>query len=67
MIDDDRGQFTYFHRPGQILIAVAIVALVFSELGYAGILAIIVLFTLAASGWLFYTLVFPRLVGTLVR
>jgi hypothetical protein len=67
MIDDSRAQFTYFHRPGQILLAAAIVALVFSELGYAGILAIIVLFTLAASGWLFYTLVFPRLVGGFVR
>jgi hypothetical protein len=67
VIDDDRAQFTYFHRPGQILLAAAIVALVFSEFGSAGILAIIGLFTLAASGWLFYTLVVPRLVGTLVR
>jgi hypothetical protein len=67
MLDDSRGQLVHFHRPGQILIAVAIVALVFSEFGYAGILAIIGLFTLAASGWLFYTLVFPRLVGGFVR
>jgi len=67
VIDDDRGQLVHFHRPGQILLAAAIVALVFSEFGFAGILAIILLFTMAASGWLFYTLVFPRLVGGFVR
>ena len=46
-----------------LLVSIAVVGVVFAHAGVAGILAIITLFTLASSGFLFYTLVLPRIGG----
>lgn len=54
MIDDDRGQFTHFRAPGLVLISVAILALLASEVGlmttFAALLLASLVWLITGSG-----------------
>lgn len=54
-------------NPLALFVSIASVIGIYAAFGFAGILAIQILFIAAAGGFLFYTLALPRIIGGLWR